>query len=137
MISRLLALPLVKALKFALSVTLRIGSSNGTNFKAEGNFGPLPPSYSLRDETSSRNKLKERHTRTAKDDDIEVETGIWDKAMARVMGETFSSERHGIIFDSLMRRMARRFRTNVLSSFIRYMTVVYDLTAEKDGDERY
>ena len=84
-----------------------------------------------------RHKLNESHIKAVKYDDAAVETGIWDKAMAGVMGEKFNSERHGIIFDSLRRRMLRRFKTNVLSSFIRYMTVVHDLTAEKDGDERY
>ena len=34
MMSRFLALPPVKALQFAFSVTLIIGSSNGTNIKA-------------------------------------------------------------------------------------------------------
>ena len=34
-ISSLLAIPPVKALQFALAVTLRIGSSNGINFKVE------------------------------------------------------------------------------------------------------
>ena len=43
--SRFLAIPLVKALQFSLSVTLGIGSSNGTNIKAEENFGPMPPIY--------------------------------------------------------------------------------------------
>ena len=44
-ISRLLELPPVKALQFALAVTLIIRSSNGDNFKAEEKFGPLPPLY--------------------------------------------------------------------------------------------
>ena len=43
MIIRLLALPEVKALQFALAVTLIIGSSTGTKFKSEENFEPLPP----------------------------------------------------------------------------------------------
>ena len=98
-ISRLLALPLVKALQFALAVTLIIGYSNGTKFKTEGKFVPLPPSYLLRDETSFRHKLTEIHTKAAKDDDAAVETGIWDKAAARVVWVIFSSERHCIIFD--------------------------------------
>ena len=41
--SRLLELPPVKALQFYLALTLKIGSSNGTNLKAEKDFGPLPP----------------------------------------------------------------------------------------------
>ena len=41
-ISSFLALPLVKALQFALAVTLRIGSSNITKLKVEDNSGPLP-----------------------------------------------------------------------------------------------
>ena len=44
-ISRLLDLPPVKALQFALAVTLRIWSSNGTKFKAKENFGHMPPIY--------------------------------------------------------------------------------------------
>ena len=44
-ISRLLALPPLKEIQFALAVTLRIGSSNGTKLKAEKNFGPMPPLY--------------------------------------------------------------------------------------------
>ena len=106
-ISSLFVIPPVKALRSALVVTLRIGSSNGTKFKADFNFVPLPPVYLLRDETSFRQKLNERHTKAVKDDDAEVETVIWDDAMAGVMGEEFSSERHGIIFDSLRRSMAR------------------------------
>ena len=51
MISKILDLPPAKALQFALAVTLRIGYSNGTKFKAEENFGPLIPLYLLRDET--------------------------------------------------------------------------------------
>ena len=82
--SRFLELPPVKALQFFLAVTLRIGSSNGTKFKADFNFVPLPPVYLLRDETSFRQKLNERHTKAVKDDDAEVETGIWDDATARV-----------------------------------------------------
>ena len=135
-ISRLLDLPPVKALQFALAVTLRIWSSNGTKFKAEENFGPLPPLYSFRDETSLRHKLKERHIKAVKYDDAAVETGIWDEATAGVMGEKFNSERHGIIFDSLRRRMVRQFKTNVLSSFICYMKVVHDFPVGKDSDER-
>ena len=125
-ISRLLALPPMKALQFALTVTLNIGSSNGNKFKAEENFGPLPHSYLLRDETSFRHKLKGRQTKAAKDDDAAVETKIWDEATARVMGEKFISERHGIIFDYLRRRMSRRFKTNVLSSFNRYIKLFHD-----------
>ena len=81
-----MALPLVKVLPFALSETLRIGSSIGTNIKAEDNFGLLPHLYSLRDDTSFHHKLKERQTKEVKSDDTEVETGIWDNAVARVMG---------------------------------------------------
>ena len=116
----------MKALQFTLVEKLRIGSSNGTKFKLEENFGPLPTSYLLRDETSFRNKLKERHNKADKDDDAAVETGIWDEAPARVMGEKFISERHGIIFDYLRRRMSRQFKTNVLSSFNRYIKLFHD-----------
>ena len=49
--SRFLALPPVKALKFDLAVPLIIGSSNGTKFKAEDSFGPPPPLYLFLDET--------------------------------------------------------------------------------------
>ena len=45
LVSRILSLPPVNALQFALAVTLRIGSSNGTKLKAEKNFGPMPPLY--------------------------------------------------------------------------------------------
>ena len=41
--SRLLVLPMVKSIQFALAETLVIGSSNGNKLKAEDNFGPLPP----------------------------------------------------------------------------------------------
>ena len=41
--SRLLELPLVKALQFSLAVTIRIGCSNGTKVKADENILPLPP----------------------------------------------------------------------------------------------
>ena len=88
-ISRLLALTPEKALQFDLAVTTIIGSSNGTKFKAEENFGTLPPLYSLRDETSFRYKLKERHTKSVKYDETAVETGIWDKATDGVMGESY------------------------------------------------
>ena len=83
-----------------------------------------------------RHKLNESHIKAVKYDDAAVETGIWDEAMARVMGEKFNSERHGIIFDSLRRRMARRFKTNDLSSFICYMKVVHEFPVGKDSDER-
>ena len=84
MISRLLALPLVKALKFALSVTLRIGSSNSNKLKVDKNCGPLPPAYSLYDGTLFRNKLKESHTKAVKYYDAEVKTGIWYDATATI-----------------------------------------------------
>ena len=131
-----LVLPPAKSLQFDLVVTLRIGYSNGTKLKAEDKFGPLPLLYSLRDDTSFRHKLKERHTKAVKDDDPEVETGIWDDATARVMLEKHFSERHGIIFDSLRRRMVRKFKTDVLSSFIRYIKVVHEFPVEKNSDER-
>ena len=83
-----------------------------------------------------RHNLKESHIKAVKYDDAAVETGIWDEAMVRVMGEKFNSERHGIIFDSLRRRMARRFKTNDLSSFICYMKVVHEFPVGKDSDER-
>ena len=67
-------------------VTLRIGSINETKLEVEDNFGPLPPIYLLRYETSCRHKLKERHTKTVKDDDAEVETVIWDNTTAEIMG---------------------------------------------------
>ena len=41
--SRLLALPTVKSLQFYFVVTLVIGSSSGTDIKAEDNFGLLRP----------------------------------------------------------------------------------------------
>ena len=136
LISRILALPPVKALQFSLAVTLRIGSINGSEFKAEENFVHISPSYLLRDETLFRHQLKYRHTKESKYDDAAVEIGIWDKVKARVMGDKFSSESHGTIFDSLRRRMARRFKTNVLSRFIRYMKVIHDFPVDKDSDWR-
>ena len=72
MMSRFLALPLVKELQFTLAITLRIGSINGTKLKVEYNFGPLSPLYLFQDETSLRHKLKYRHTKSVKDDDVEV-----------------------------------------------------------------
>ena len=39
---RFLDFPPVKAIQFALSVTLIIGYSNGTKLKVEDKFGPLP-----------------------------------------------------------------------------------------------
>ena len=77
----------MKALQFPLAITLIIGSSNINKFKAEENFGPLPHLYSLQDETSSCHKLKDSHTKAVKDDDAEVETGIWDDATAGIMGK--------------------------------------------------
>ena len=47
------------------------------------------------------------HTKSVKDDYAEVENGIWDNTAARLMGEEFSSERHGIIFKYLRKRMTR------------------------------
>ena len=55
--------------------------------------------------------------------------------MDRAMGDKFSSEMNGIIFDYLRRRMARRFKTNVLSRFIHYMNVVYDFPVGRDSYE--
>ena len=69
---RFLDFPPVKAIQFALSVTLIIGYSNGTKLKVEYNFGPLSPLYLFQDETSLRHKLKYRHTKSVKDDDVEV-----------------------------------------------------------------
>ena len=43
--SRFLVLPPVKALQFALVVTLGIGYSNGTKIKTEDNFRPPPSLY--------------------------------------------------------------------------------------------
>ena len=48
----------------------------------------------------------------------------------------FISERHGIIYYSIMKRKSRRFKTNVLSSFIRYMKSFHKFTVGKDSDER-
>ena len=96
--SRFLVLPPVKALQFALVVTLGIGYSNGTKIKTEDNFGPLPPLYSLQDEISFHYKLKGSHTKTVKYDDADVETGIWENASAGVMAEEFSSKRNGVYF---------------------------------------
>ena len=89
----------MKALQFALAVTLIIGSSNRTKLKAEDNFGPLPHIYSLQNDTSFCHKLNERTTKSAKDDVTEVETGIWYNATAGLIGEEFRLERHGIIFE--------------------------------------
>ena len=84
--SRFLALPPVKSLQFVFAVTLIIGSSNGNKLKADENFGTLTPVYLLWGETSSHHKLKKRHTKSVKDDDSEVETGIWYDVKAGVMG---------------------------------------------------
>ena len=96
--SRFLALPPVKSLSFGWTVTLIISFINRNYLKTEDNFGLLSPLYSLRDETSLYHKLKESHIRSFKYDDAEVETGIWYNTSVGVMGEEFSSERHGIIF---------------------------------------
>ena len=85
----------------------------------------------LRDETSFRHKLKGRHTKSAKDDDAEVKTVIWDSATSGVMGEEFSSKRCGIYFDSLRKRMARQSKNNVLNSFINYKKLTHGLLVGK------
>ena len=87
-------------------------------------------------ETSFHHNLKGRNTKKIKDDDAEVETGIWDNAIARIMGEEFISERHGIIFKSLRKRMSRRFNNNALNIFIHYMKLTHGLSVEKYSDER-
>ena len=92
-------LPMVKSIQFALAETLVIGSSNGNKLKADENFGTLTPVYLLWGETSSHHKLKKRHTKSVKDDDSEVETGIWDKAMARLMGGKLSQK--GLVLSSI------------------------------------
>ena len=89
----------------------------------------------LRDETSFCHKLKESHTNAFKYDDTKVETGIWDNAKTRVLGEEFISESQGIIFDYLRKKMTRRLKTNVLSSFIRCMNLTHDLLVVKHSDE--
>ena len=116
--SRFLVLPPVKALQFALVVTLGIGYSNGTKIKTEDNFRPLPSLYSFQDDTPFRHKLKKRYIKAFKDDDTEVETWIWDNVASALMWEEFVPEMHGIILESLMKRIKRRFKTNVLNSFI-------------------
>ena len=90
----------------------------------------------LRDDNSFRHKLNEIHTKVVKDDDAEVETGIWDNGSDGVMEENFSSERHDIIFDSLRKRMARRFKTNIVNSFILYMKSTHGLSVGKYIDEK-
>ena len=52
------------------------------------------------------------------------------------MGEEFSSERHGTIFDSLRRSMERKFKNNILSSFIRYMNLTHELPVGKYSEEK-
>ena len=52
------------------------------------------------------------------------------------MGEEFISERHGAFFESLRKRMTRRFKTNVLNNFIRYMKFTYGISLGKDSDEK-
>ena len=120
-----LVLPLVKAPQFALAVALGIGSSTGTKLKSEENVGPLPPLYLLQDGTSFLHDIKERQNKAVKDYGTEVESRIWDNASAVVMGGGFISERHGIVFESLRKRVNRRFKTNVLNSFIRYMNFTH------------
>ena len=85
----------------------------------------------LQDKNSLRHKLNERHTKAVKDNDAEVETGIWDNATSGVMGEDFSSERHGTLFDSLMNRITRQFKTNILNRFIRYTNLIHGLSVRK------
>ena len=90
----------------------------------------------MRYDTSFHHKLKESHTKVVKDDDTEVETGIWDNATAGVMGEELSSEIHGIIFESLRNRTKRRSKTDALNSFIRYMKLSHGLLVGKYSDEK-
>ena len=52
------------------------------------------------------------------------------------MGEDFISERHGIVFGSLRKRMTRRFKTSVLNSFIRYMNFTHGVSVGKDSGEK-
>ena len=57
-ISRFLTPAGLRALQFALAVTLIISSSNGANLKGEDNFGPLPPLYLFQVVTSFRHNFK-------------------------------------------------------------------------------
>ena len=131
-LSRFLALPLFKALQFSLAVALIIFSGNGNKLKADENFGPLPPLYLLWGENSFCHKLNDRHTKAVKDNNTGVETGIWDNAAAEVMGKDFISERHGIVFESLRKRMTSQFKTKFFNSFIRYMRFTYGNSVGKD-----
>ena len=53
-----------------------------------------------------------------------------------MVGGGGGSERHGIIFESLRKRMTRRFKTNTLNDFIRYMNFTHVISLEKDSDEK-
>ena len=76
------------------------------------------------------------NTKEVKDDKTEVESSIWDNAEAGVMGGGFISERHGILFESLMKRMTSLFKTNFLNSFIRYMEFSHGVSVGKDSYEK-
>ena len=124
-----LSLPPVKSLQFALSVCLGIGMNAAS---------PTQPSV----ETSAmstpvfdsawQQRLAERHTKAVKADDADVEVDIWNRAVLEPFGTTYSEDKHGSLFEFLRRTMSRRYKLNVLRSFVRYMLATYGFL---HGDE--
>ena len=52
------------------------------------------------------------------------------------MGEEFISERHGVFFESLRKRMTRQFKTNVLNRFIHYMNFTHVVSVWKESYDK-
>ena len=52
------------------------------------------------------------------------------------MGEEFISERHGIDFEYIRKRITRQFKTNVLNSFIHYRNLNHKVSVGKDSDNK-
>ena len=72
-----------------------------------------------------RQRLAERHTKAVKADDATVEEDLWNRAVLEPFGITYSSVKQGSMFEFLRRAMSRRYKLNVLRSFVRYMLVTY------------
>ena len=124
LLTSLLKLPPVKALKFSVAVELGIGR---TVIPSQNNNGltALPNVYTLRDENIFRLNLQVRHTKAVKDDDSEIETAICNNAAVEVFQGGYRAKRHEILLHPLRNIMAKCSKCNVTRSFVSSMVEAY------------
>ena len=124
LLTSFLKLPPVKALIFLLAVGLCIGRTISSSQKNNG-LMTLHPIYIFRYDNYFRINLQSRQTKADNEDNVEIETAVWNNAAAEVFQEGYRAKRHELIFHHLRNIMAMRFKYNVDISIVRYMVDNY------------